>query len=538
MRFAVGQLLPPKWGSRTSICLKMAQSERSITVSTPAHPASSHSRLIEVVDALVSRAGGEPWGVRELAAELSESRSTVNRILISLVEVGLASELGVGKYSIGPRIDVLTKTLSDSSVLLGRIGASLSELADSSQCTALVCVYCPFSNGYFVAACREFKATLTFRPELGVIFPLTFGDIGRQFGAFIEAESSHSNVPANAREDECSSSHHNVRGLLSEAEFPSALSIASKSLANGLIVSVSVHSVDSAGSNKNLQIDADVQRVAEEIEAIVKSQILGNPQRAPNILTEDTKSTVTRLERLLLLICAFPDGLKNSVGLTEQLLCNEATAKRLIKSGVQAGIVKLSGATLFPGSKLYRWASRIGSDPRNLADLTRPILSDLVQETGETIAFLAYDDTSKKAEFLDVIQGWRPIQYKLQVNVEVPLYAGAAGKAVLAFCGSELADSIELKKITEATITSREVLKEELKVIHERGWATGEGERVLGAFGLAVPYFVDGKIRGSISATIPQYRKDERDLPLLQDLMREATKKIERLLSLGLNLDR
>lgn len=516
----------------------MAQSERSITASTLTTPASSHTRLIEVLDALVRRAGGEPWGVRELAAELSESRSTVNRILVSLVENGFAIEAGIGKYSLGPRISVLTKALSDASLLLGLSGASLSELADASQCTALVSVYCRLSNGYFVAACREAKATLTFRPELGVIFPLTFGDIGRQFAAFIEADSSLSNVLVNARDADCSSRAHDALGLLSEAEFPSALSIATKSLENGLIVSVSVHSVGSTGSKNTSQIDADVQRVAEEIEATVKSRILGSPQRAPNILIEDAKSTVTRLERLLLLACAFPDGLKNSVGLTEQLLCNEATAKRLIQSGIQTGIVSLSGSTLFPGSKLYQWASKIGGDHQNLADLTRPILSGLVQQTGETIAFLAYDEATEKAEFLDVIQGWRPIQYKLQVNVEVPLYAGAAGKAVLAFCDQKLVDSIELKKITEATITSREVLKEEIKVIHERGWATGDGERVLGAFGLAVPFFVDGKIRGSISATIPQYRKDERDLPMLTQLMREATKKIERLLSLGVNLDR
>jgi DNA-binding IclR family transcriptional regulator len=516
----------------------MAQSERSITASTPTTAASSHTRLLEIVDALVRRAGGEPWGVRELAAELSESRSTVNRILASLVENGFAIEAGIGKYSLGPRISVLTKALSDSSVLIGLSGKTLRELADASKSTALISVYCSLSRGYFIAACSEAKATLTFRPELGVIYPLKFGDIGRQFAAFIEAEPSHSNVQGIARDAECSSRANDALGLLSEAEFPSASSIATRSLANGLIVSVSVHSVGSTGSQKSSQIDADVQRVAEEIEATVKSRILGSPQRAPNILIEDTKSTVTRLERLLLLACAFPDGLKNSVGLTEQLLCNEATAKRLIQSGIQAGVVSLSGSILFPGSKLYQWASKIGGDQRNLADLTRPILSGLVQETGETIAFLSFDESTEKAEFLDVIQGWRPIQYKLQVNVEVPLYAGAAGKAVLAFCDQKIADTIELRKITEATITSREVLKEELKVINERGWATGDGERVLGAFGLAVPFFVDGKIRGSISATIPQYRKDERDLPMLTLLMREATKKIERLLSLGVKLER
>jgi DNA-binding IclR family transcriptional regulator len=454
-----------------------------------------------------------------------------------LVENGFAIEVGTGKYSLGPRISVLTKTLSDSSVLLELIGESLSELAEASQSTALVSVYCPLSSGYFIAACSEAKATLTFRPELGVIYPLTFGDIGRQFSVFIEADFSHSSVQGDAGDADCSSRAHDALGLLSETEFPSALSIATKTLANGLIISVSVHSVGSPGSKIASQVDADVQRVAEEIEATIKSRILGSAQRAPEIVTEDTKSTVARLERLLMLACAFPDGLKNSVGLSDQLLCNEATAKRLIQSGVQAGILILSGSILYPGSKLYQWAAKIASDHRNLADLTRSILSGLVQETGETIAFLAYDEATEKAEFLDVIQGWRPIQYKLQVNVEVPLYAGAAGKAVLAFCDQKLVDSIELEKITEATITSREVLKAELKVIHERGWATGDGERVLGAFGLAVPFFSDGKIRGSISATIPQYRKDERDLPLLTQLMREATKKIERLLSLGVKLE-
>lgn len=53
----------------------------------------------------------------------------------------------------------------------------------------------------------------------------------------------------------------------------------------------------------------------------------------------------------------------------------------------------------------------------------------------------------------------------------------------------------------------------------------------MGGFGLAVLFFVDGKIRGSISVRISQYRKSERDL---STLVREATGKIERLSSLGI----
>ncbi|WP_224794226.1 IclR family transcriptional regulator C-terminal domain-containing protein [Pseudomonas fluorescens] len=493
--------------------------------------------MIQVMDALVRRACAEPWGVRELAAELSESRSTVNRILVSLVEIGLASEVGVGKYSIGPRIDVLTKTLTDSSVLLGQSGESLGELADASKCTALVSVYCPRSNGYFIAACSEAKATLTFRPELGVVYPLTFGDIGRKFAEFIGANASRLKTSGAAGSDDCIFPDHDALGLMSESEFPSALSIVVGEIASGLIVSVSFHSAGSSGSHRLCYLDTDTQRVIEKLQAGIESKSVDRLQVINSVCARDAKSTVSRLERLLLLACVFPQGIKNSVGLHDQLLCNAATAKRLIESGIQAELVSVVETAVYPGPRLYKWAARVNSAHRDLADITRKILSSLVQETGETIALLSYDETTQRAEFLDVIQGWRPIQYKLQVNVDVPLYAGAAGKAVLAYCDPQLVDSLKLERITEATITCRNLLKEELKEIKERGWATGEGERVLGAFGLAVPFFVDGKIRGSISATIPQYRKNERDLPTLSTLMREATEKIERLLSLGIKFE-
>ena len=489
------------------------------------------------MDALVRRASGEPWGVRELAAELSESRSTVNRILVSLVEVGLAGEVGVGKYSFGPRVDVLMKTLSDSSVLLGRVGESLSQLADASMCTALVSVYCPRSRGYFITACSEANATLTFRPELGVIYPITFGDIGRQFAEFLCTSVSRSEVMSQTDEAGCIFSTPDTLGFLSESEFPRALSIVVKEMVNGLIVAVSIHPVGSLGSKVHQPLDADLQRVVGEIQTDIESGSVNALQIVSSVFTQDAKSTVSRLERLLLLACAFPKGVKKSVGLHEQLLCNAATAQRLIEAGVQAELVSLFGGTLYPGPRLYQWAAKINSAHRNLADITRKILSSLVQETGETIALLSYDESTEKAEFLDVIQGWRPIQYKLQVNVDVPLYAGAAGKAVLAYCDPKLVETLKLERITDATITSRKLLKEELKAIQGRGWATGEGERVLGAFGLAVPFFIDGKIRGSISATIPQYRKDERDLPMLTNLMRETTGKIERLLSLGVKAE-
>ena len=141
---------------------------------------SSHTRLIEVLDALVRRVDGEPWGVRELAAELSESRSTVNRILVALVERGLALEIGTGKYTLGPRLTVLANS-SRAMNELDEGTRSLQQLAELANATALISICCPLSGGYFVAACGQAMSSLMFRPELGVLYPLSFGDIGRCF---------------------------------------------------------------------------------------------------------------------------------------------------------------------------------------------------------------------------------------------------------------------------------------------------------------------------------------------------------------------
>jgi DNA-binding IclR family transcriptional regulator len=517
----------------------MAQVPSTHTVLAATAQTSSHTRLIELLDALVKRAGAEPWGVRELAAELDESRSTVNRILVSLVERGMALEAGTGKYSLGPRLSVLTNALSASNVLLSASAQPLRQLAEATGATALISICCPMNNGYFIAACGQPKSSLMFRPQLGVMYPLAFGDLGREFISALQKDTARPDISTltcpQITEESHGCSGQGEAEHLSESEFPQPLFVVARRLANGLLAAISVHSVNGETASKNERLEEAVMQLVDEVVARVDSGGKDVASRMPRMDGEEEKSTSTRLERLLLLACGCPDGVKRTVGLNDHLLCNAVTGKRLINSAIQTGVVTSIGSVLYPGPKLYQWAAKIGYK-ENIADLTRPTVRDLVAETGETIAILSYDDESRRAEFLDVIQGWRPIQYQLSVHTDVPLYAGAAGKAVLAYCDAETVDAIELVKITDATITSREELKSELQAIRQRGWATGSGERVMGAFGLAVPFFADGKIRGSISATIPQYRKDDRDLPRLTQLMLEASAKIERLLSLGMSL--
>jgi len=483
---------------------------------------SSHGRLIEVMDALVRRADGEAWGVRELASDLGESRSTINRILVSLVERGFAVEDGVGKYRVGPRFKVLMHALDRRSALLDKARHLLDGLARSAKQAALLSVYAPHLNGYYVLHCGEAPATLFFRPKGGNPFPLAFGDIGRAFSDYLLTHSSPDEIPSRQ------ASIQTPRGV-SESEFPPAVSMVVKQLAPGLLIVVSLHDLGGIDAEVRDSAKATLDEIADRLsQAVAVTDSFGR-----GVVSDGDSSIVARLEGLLQLVCAAPNGYKCRLGMATQLQCNAATARKIIESAALECLIHIDGQVIYPSARLYQWAALLSNETYTPLKLCKAILDALVKDTGETIAYLSFDGNTSTAQFLEVIQGWRPIQYKLETGVEVPLYAGGAGKAVLAHLPAEFADGLKLEKLTESTITSLAKLRADLQSIRERGWSVGDGERVPGAFGIGVPFFIDGEVAGSISATIPQYRKEDCDVPSLVERMKLASKRISQLLSLG-----
>jgi DNA-binding IclR family transcriptional regulator len=113
----------------------------------------------------------------------------------------------------------------------------------------------------------------------------------------------------------------------------------------------------------------------------------------------------------------------------------------------------------------------------------------------------------------------------------IPLHAGAAGKAVLAYLPDEFVDSRRLIAFTEHTLTDAEQLAAALAVVREQGWASGVGERVPEAFGLAAPYFVDGQVAGSLTVTVPRHRVSELDVDAMGAEVRATAQLITDLLS-------
>ena len=111
------------------------------------------------------------------------------------------------------------------------------------------------------------------------------------------------------------------------------------------------------------------------------------------------------------------------------------------------------------------------------------------------------------------------------------LYAGAGGKAILAHCPPGDLDALTLEPLTERTQTDRRALENDLQTIRERGWATGEGERIPDAFGVSAPYFVDGNVAGSITATVTRLRLPELDVEALAHMVQRSAQQLTRALS-------
>jgi DNA-binding IclR family transcriptional regulator len=105
----------------------------------------------------------------------------------------------------------------------------------------------------------------------------------------------------------------------------------------------------------------------------------------------------------------------------------------------------------------------------------------------------------------------QPLSRMIQLGDRAPIYATAAGKAILAHLSDEEIDqylsSVELRPITQATITSPEVLWRELHAIRSGALARSREELHEGITAMACPVFdLYGRVVASIVLPIPTIR--------------------------------
>ncbi|MEX5304673.1 IclR family transcriptional regulator C-terminal domain-containing protein [Kocuria sp. CPCC 205258] len=500
--------------------------------------ASSNDRIVEVLHALVARE--QAAGVRELAEELGASRSTVNRILLGLVEQEFALPTSSGAYRVGPRLRVLSAALHDRHPMLARTGAVLDQLAEQSEATVIVAVHDAPRPQAVVIARRRHPGPVAYSLEPGTVLPLHAGATGRAILGRIGMEALGSES-LEARTPETVTDRTELARMLEHdrrtghvisvgQQFPLAAGAAAAFSCLGLTGSVSIT------KPRYLADDADLDRfgpLAQAAARTIEDQCPTPPVPVdlPSEAIHPAGGTaLERMTRLLAVLVAEPAGVRPGQSLARAIGANIATTHRLVATATSTGLALTDGTTLHPGPRLLHWAARLGPT-RDIGALTGHILREVAETTGETIGLAQLDPVTGAAEMTTVINGVQPLHYGLASGVTIPLHAGAAGKAILAHCPPEALAQLELEPLTDRTPVDRHALLEDLRAIRDRGWATADGERIPDAYGLSAPYFIDGAVAGSITATVARFRVPQLDLDALARTMQDAAHRITRLLT-------
>lgn len=169
-----------------------------------------------------------------------------------------------------------------------------------------------------------------------------------------------------------------------------------------------------------------------------------------------------------------------------------STVSRILHSLASYGFAEVD-----PSTRSYRLGSRLlflsarANPRRELIEVARPVLKKLADKSHEDAGLSVLQGTH--AVIIDRVEGPQPLKIMEMLGQPVPLYCGAFSKVLLAFQGPEFIDkyltSTQLVKFTPTTITSKKVLREELRKIRELGHALSFGEYFPDGAGTAAAVF-------------------------------------------------
>ncbi len=167
----------------------------------------------------------------------------------------------------------------------------------------------------------------------------------------------------------------------------------------------------------------------------------------------------------------------------------------------------------------------------SLWGLAEPVIRNLVEQFDETCYLIERE--ANQARFRERIDCQQAVRYVIERGQVSPLYAGAAGRALLAGMDPDDAQrylaEIPLTAITPQTLTEREVLQSLVAEDRRRGYSVSAGERVPGGHGVAAPVFrADGDCVAAVLWTCPSSRFDPTRVHQFGEAVRTASAELSR----------
>lgn len=124
-----------------------------------------------------------------------------------------------------------------------------------------------------------------------------------------------------------------------------------------------------------------------------------------------------------------------------------------------------------------------------LRKIIRPHIEQMAKEIQLTVSWAVLK--KNRVIVLDRIQNIPIDVLAYRVGLNMPVHSTSVGKVLLAYLPEEKQDSIlmsvDLKKVTDATMTEPDQIRQHLKLVEENGYATDEEETYEGLNCIAVP---------------------------------------------------
>lgn len=181
------------------------------------------------------------------------------------------------------------------------------------------------------------------------------------------------------------------------------------------------------------------------------------------------------------------------------------------------------------GLKLWK-IGILAYQQNELATVLLPYLRRLREMTGETANLTVLD--GDKIVYIAQSESEHLLKMFTRIGATAPLHCTGAGKILLAYLPknkqNQLLDTIELKRYTSKTLTTRKGLNKELEQIRAQGYGRDDEEREQGVRCIGAPVFgPDNQIICSISISGPKVRFSEENqikwIKAVKEIADEAT---------------
>ncbi|WP_338471737.1 IclR family transcriptional regulator [Niallia sp. XMNu-256] len=216
--------------------------------------------------------------------------------------------------------------------------------------------------------------------------------------------------------------------------------------------------------------------------------------------------------------------------ISEFLSISKSTAHGLIKTLEHRGYLQQNQENLKYklGLRLFELGHHMG-EQLDIVNIALPIIKNLVDELKETVHLVV----RQQDELIYVAkeEGPQTLRIYSHVGKRAPIHCTGVGKAILAYQTEEevnrILDTVPLETFTEFTITDRNEIKQQLKMIESNGYSIDDEEIEIGLKCVAAPIFnFKGEVFASISCASPKMRVTEDRLPVVIQGVKNAASEI------------